>query len=78
MQVPLKSFRWFVLVVAMLVLSGCINAADKYYGSGPITLSNSAQQAFDKYMSYPEPLAFAVTTDGRGVYYRYCREYQCI
>ena len=78
MRVPLKSFWLFVLVAAMLVLSGCINSADKFYGSGPLTLSNSAQQAFDKYLSYSEPLAFAITTDGGGYYYRFCREYQCI
>ena len=40
MQVPLKSFRVFGVAVGLLVLSGCINAADRYYSS----TSNSSNQ----------------------------------
>jgi len=65
------------LFVSLLFLAGCLNTADKYYGSGPLTLSPKALATFNHYLTVGEPIAFAITTDGRNPYYWYCKDVQC-
>ncbi|MBT8003114.1 MAG: CHAT domain-containing protein [Rhodospirillales bacterium] len=77
MRVPVKSFRWFGVAAALLVLAGCLNSANKYTGSGPITLSFRVKTAFNEYMKLQAPGAFAVTLDGTGFGGRYCANINC-
>ncbi|MBT3886880.1 MAG: hypothetical protein HOF70_19020 [Rhodospirillaceae bacterium] len=65
------------IMVAILLLAGC-NLAEKYYGSGPLELSPRARAMYNQYLTRGEPIAFAVTLDGKIGYYRYCEDVQCL
>lgn len=64
-----------VVLLVCLMLGGC-QTLSKSAGNGPIKLSRPAAQAFDHYLAN-DPLVFAVTEDGRGVYYHRCIEVGC-
>ena len=65
-----------IVLVSILLLGSC-NLADKYYGSGPLELSPGARTMYNQYLTRGEPIAFAVTLDGKIGYYRYCEDVQC-
>ena len=66
-----------VMLASILLLRGC-NTADKYYGSGPLTLSPNVRASFNYYLTRGEPIAFAVTLDGKKMSYFYCADVQCL
>lgn len=43
-------------------------------GNGPLTMSAETNRIFQQYQSRPEPMAFAVSNDGRHSGYFYCKE----
>lgn len=57
---------------AMSLLAGCM--VHSQAGQGPVTLSPMAEALYARYLAEREPLAFAVTADGEGASYSYCRE----
>ena len=57
---------------ALALLLLCASCQDPDRGTGPITLSPSAQASFAEYMGRDAPIYFLVTEDGRGSYYMYC------
>ena len=67
-----------LVLILVLLISGCLNLADQYYGSGPIELSPRTRALYNKYLTRGEPIAFAVTLDGQRGYYRYCADVQCL
>jgi hypothetical protein len=66
---PMK-FANILWLTSLLILAGC-NVAEKYYGSGPLTLSPNVRANFNYYLTRGEPIAFAVTLDGRKMSYFY-------
>jgi hypothetical protein len=50
----------------------CASCQDPDRGTGPITLSPSAEASFAEYMGRDAPILFLLTEDGRGSYYTYC------
>ncbi|WP_421783617.1 hypothetical protein [Kiloniella litopenaei] len=70
--------RRLAVLCLVLLTMGCKGATTSaLVGSGPITLSSSAQKSYEKYLK-SNPRAFAVTKDGRTSWgWYYCREIQC-
>lgn len=63
-------------ILMALFLSSCVLGA----GKGPITLSQSATEAFQRYKATAAPLNFLVSEDGRFAHFDYCRmgQQQCV
>ncbi|MBL8669949.1 MAG: hypothetical protein JNK11_04805 [Alphaproteobacteria bacterium] len=59
-------------ILMALLLSSCVLGA----GKGPITLSQSATEAFQRYKATPAPLNFLVSEDGRFAHFDFCRQGQ--
>ncbi|MFD2205522.1 hypothetical protein [Kiloniella antarctica] len=70
--------KQIMVLVLLLFVVGCKSATtSSLVGSGPITLSASAQKSYEKYLK-SNPRAFAVTNDGRTSWgWYYCRDIQC-
>ena len=63
----------FVFGMSLIVLSGCVTMG----GNGPVTMSNTTFNSYQRYLTEGEPLAFALSEDGGASSYFYCIEIGC-
>ena len=70
-------WKGITVSAAFLVLAAC-QTNEAFYGNGPLTLSNSVLQGFERYKNAGYSSGyFAVTEDGRGYSFSYCSAAQC-
>lgn len=75
----MRAPKSLVLLSAVLVVAACEAQKDsEYYGTGPVTLSYTVAQGFQKYLALPTTSKyFALSMDGNAYYASYCRDYVC-
>lgn len=69
-----------VIFVLGLVLTGCQTAGGNPAvapGTGPVKMSQQAYNSFNSYLDSKDPIAFALSEDGRTSAWYYCIEFGC-
>ncbi len=66
-----KTFKILMIVLVGSVVAGCQTAQDRF-GKGPLTITKSVQNGFEKYKGVPGGSYFAISLDGRRYGYSYC------
>ena len=68
--------RLLVLIAVTFLISACAgiggNSVAVRNGSGPVTMTPAAFEAFNAYRSRVNPLVFALSPDGSQYYWYYC------